>query len=422
MRDIQAGIPSPFILVPIIFGGFLSGAFYLAEGGAIPFTIFQIALIIGLMLFFLSRMVIQNFEFHVYGLEKEYLLFLAVICLSIIYSPERGEAIFSTIRYVVLIVMTYLIYNSIRDEKEFRIICISIIVISFGLSLYNIFQFIINPDVAAFNYINQGEKLIRSRGVERDPNIFASNFFMPIMMLIAFIGEAKNLRKRLLLFLVVSIIILSVLLTYSRSAWVSIFFGTIIIVLYQKKYSFILYSVITFFVVFTLSESVRSVLFTIFERVTDIFAGSEDDSSRFRIMLLKASVFMWLDSYTFGIGHEGFSTVFKQYYPPQETAGVYEPHNEYYAVLAELGTIGFILFFYITWKIIRGGWKTVMATERLKKPNSIILGLFASFIAYVIFFQFLSGMRLHSICTFNIGLLFSYGKLVQIQQKRLILE
>src|SRR5690606_25123706 len=106
------------LLAPVIIGAFLSGIVYLAEGAAIPLTIFQVALILSFVFFGVRVILTRNIEFEVYGLEKYYLLFFALIFFSITYSPEREQALFLVFRMITLFMMTYLIYNLIQDEKE----------------------------------------------------------------------------------------------------------------------------------------------------------------------------------------------------------------------------------------------------------------------------------------------------------------
>ena len=166
------------IIVPIVIGAYLSGMVYLAEGASIPFTVFQITLILGILVFVFKKIADQDFSFSYYGLEIEYLVFLAIIFLSLIYSPEREEGLFNAIRYIVLIGLTYMIYNAVNSIKELRIICYTIIGIAVLIALQNVIEIILNPEIAAFNYVNEGKKIIRSSGAETDPNIFASNFFI----------------------------------------------------------------------------------------------------------------------------------------------------------------------------------------------------------------------------------------------------
>lgn len=399
------------IVLPFLIGALLSGTIYFAEGATIPITLFQAALILGFIFFGIKKFTQFDTSFSVYGLEKEYFLFLAIIFFSLIYSPEREQGIFYALRYIVLIAMTYLIYNSVNTYKELKVICYSMISVSVLIALYNILDIYSNPEVLAFNYVNKGAKLLRSSGAETDPNIFASNYFLPLMILATLIGNSQNKRNKIILFSLFLIIIFSVLFTYSRSSWVSIFFGLLITIFVQRKYSIISYSLIILLLVFVGSDGFRSLFFSIWDRVLDIFAGSSDDSSKFRIILFKTAFLIWLDSYTFGIGYQGFSTAFQKYYSVQQTAGVYEPHNEYYMVLSELGTIGFIVFVWMLWKIIKQGWHTINLDIANNQNFSFSLGIFSSFIAYLIFFQFLGGMHLHSLFMINIGLLFTCSKL-----------
>ncbi|RNC83340.1 MAG: hypothetical protein ED557_11620 [Balneola sp.] len=415
----QVNIASPnkiYIIIPIIIGAYMSGLVYLSEGSAIPLTIFQLALIAGFAVFVFYIFAVKNLEIQFYGLEKEYILFLSIIFFSLIYSPEREQGIFYVIRYMVLIGMTYLIYNCIETAKNLNAAIKVIIGAAFLLALGNIYQFYINPEVAAFNYVNQGARLIRSSGAEADPNILASNFFMPIMLVIVFIGRFKTKRAQLLLFSMVGVMIFSVLLTYSRSSWVALFVGVLLVSLIQRDGRFIILSTVIFLLLFLVSDSIRTIFFSILERLGDVFAGTSDDSSKFRIILFQTAILMWLDTYTFGIGYQGFSTVFKEYHPPQETAWIYEPHNEFYTVLAELGTIGFVVFVYLILKILKRGWNSVMLLKNSGKDYSIQLALFASFICYLVFFQFLGGMQLHSLYMINIGLLFASIKIAHIEE------
>lgn len=407
------------IIAPIIIGAYLSGMVYIAEGASIPFTAFQLMLIVGVLTFVFKKIADRDISFSFYGLEIEYLIFLSIIYFSLIYSPEREEGLFNATRYLVLIGLTYLIYNAINSVKELRKICYVIIGIAVLIALQNIIEVILNPEIAAFNYINDGNKIIRARGAESDPNIFASNLIMPIILLIAFMGEAKTVKGRVGLFFLSGVMIASVLLTYSRSSWVAIFIGAMIVILYQKKYSFLIYSTVVLIVALFGSEAIRNLIFSIGERIVDIFAGTSDDSSKFRLILLETAILIWLDSYTFGIGYQGFSTVFKNYHAPQEVGGVFEPHNEFYAVLAELGLIGFVVFMIILWKILKTGWQSVKSYQSEGKSTAVSLALFASFFAYIIFFQFLGGMQLHSILTINIGLLFCASKFVREKEEQL---
>lgn len=406
-------INGPVLIIPFIIGAYLSGIFYLAENSAIPFTVFQITLILSFLFFFLKMLIQQNFELEVYGLEKWYLLFYLMIFFSIAYTPEREQALFSVVRFTVLLGMTYLIFNSIQSEGELRKICYAIIGVAVVLGVINIVQTYLNPEIAAFNYLNQGKKLIREAGSEADPNVFASNFIMPIMLLVAFFGYTKNRLLKFGLFAMIGILVGVVLLSYSRSSLLAVFLGICVILFYQRKYELIFYGAVAFLLLFISSEYVRTLTYSFGERILEIFSGSKDDSSKFRILLAYASVYMLFDTYFLGVGYQGFSTAFQKYYPPQETQWIYEPHNEFYAVYAELGLIGFTIFMAIIILIFKTAKQSVnrISGDSLLKP--IALAFFASFLSYMVFFQFLGGMLHNSIYWICIALIFVVNKLVK---------
>lgn len=412
MISVKKAFNGVFIIAPIIIGAYLSGIFYLAEGASIPLTVFQIALVIFSVIFVLKKIATKDISFSLYGLEKEYFIFLTIIFFSLIYSVERQQGLFMVTRYIILIGLTYIIYNAIESYNELKILCYVIIGIALIVAIQNLIEIILNPEIATYNYLNQGTKIIRSRGTETDPNIFASNFILPIMLTVSFIGEKKSTKDRMLLFFAVGIMVASVLITYSRSAWLAILTGILIVILYQKNYKIIIYAFFALILIFTASSGVRNIIFSLVERALDIFAGSTEDSSRIRLILFQTAILMWLDSYTFGVGYQSFSTYFKQYYPPQEVIGVYEPHNEFYTVLAELGIIGFLVFIFLIRKILLSGWESIKLYKEKKQSTSIVLALFASYVAYLVFFQFLGGMQYHTILTINIGLLFCARKFV----------
>jgi len=411
MLKTEQFLNSTIIVIPIIVGAILSGAFYLAEGSSIPLTIFQLTLLMSFILFAFKKLIEQDLVIEGYGLEKWYLLFLMLIFLSIIYTPEREQALFYSIRFSVLLIMTYMIYNVIETERELKYICYAIIATSAIVALINLFETYLNPEIIALNYVNQGKNIIRQSGLETDPNVFASNFFIPIMLGVSFFVKEKRTYLKLLIFSIVGILLTAVLLSYSRSAWISVFAGIMFILIKKRKFDFLIYCFAAFLIVFSISDTVQNLALTLFDRLGAIFAGTSDDSSNIRILLAKASVLMLFDSYLMGVGFQGFSSAFQEYYTVQETIGIYEPHNEFYTVYAELGIIGLVIFCTIILKIFRAGRDNLNGKFELIEMESISLGFFGCLISYLIFYQFYGGMLHNSILLIFIGLLFSMGKL-----------
>lgn len=406
MKPITQYLNGYLLVGPLILGAYASGLFYLLEGADIPLTLFQIFLILSVGLFFIKKIIDKNTEIDLLGIESRLLLFLLIISFSLIYSVEREQGLFYFARFFVLLLMTYIIYNSINKENEFKNIIYFIIAIAVIASVFNLIDIYFNPEIAAFNYLNEGKKLMRATGTENDPNVFASNFIFPVLLSFSLFSYYKNAGKKFLTVLIFIVLISTILLTYSRSVWVSLFFGLTFIVFYQKNYKLILYVFLIFLGAFILSESVRSLLFSVLERLFSLLSTSTDDSNSIRLILAKTAMLITYDSYFLGVGFQSFSTYFQYYVPPYLTAGVYEPHNEYYTVLSELGLLGLVVFISLLKKIFSDTKTKYSNMDSNNLIATINLSLTASFICYLIFFLFYGGMLYHVILFITIALMY----------------
>ena len=418
------------LVVPLIFGAYASGLVYLAEQSAIPITLFQLALMTSVSGFLAYKFFQVDAKFEVYGMEKWYILFLGLIFISCIYTPERQQAIFYAIRFTVLLGMTYIVYNILQQINQLQIALLSLVVSAAIVALINLYQIYANPEILAFNYIKQGVRIIRSTGGENDPNVFASNFITPILLCVAWIGYAQKKWLRVLLFGVAGLMFASVILSYSRSAWISIGVGVLVIQFYQRKNPFILYGLIALIMLVALSPTVQNLILSLWDRIIGLFTGGGDDSTKFRVVLASAALTMIADSYLLGVGFQGFSTYFQYLHPPQETQWIFEPHNDFYMVFAELGLLGFLLFVLIMVLIFRQAlgsmklFKQLGDNEREQTSTAentqayffqaTSLGLMASFLSYMVFAQFISGLMLNSIFMILVAIIFSISKFAQL--------
>ena len=234
---------SLLFVAPLIMGAYASGLFYLAEQSVIPITLFQLALVVSIGGFLLLKFLSVDSSIELYGMEKWYALFLGLIFLSCIYTPERQQAVFYAVRFSVLLGMTYLVYNFIQQPEHLRIGVYTFIVSGVVVALINLYQIYANPEILVFNYLKQGVRIIRSTGAENDPNVFASNFFTPILICVAWMGVTTKKWLRLVLFGLAGVMLASVLLSYSRSAWISLFVGIMTIQLFQRKNPILLYGI-----------------------------------------------------------------------------------------------------------------------------------------------------------------------------------
>lgn len=383
-------IESPFLIVVLVALSSLLGAgAHLAQGGLVAYSFFQVSIFFAWIILFLNRVYSNNFNFIKSNLEFELLLFLSLVYFSIIYSPNRFDAIFQSIRMLALISLIYLFLNTVLSQGKIHIILWSICILAFVLaglstinSLFNLEETVMNALLA-----DKGVKY-RATGDIGDPSKFAALFFIPIsFVFVNFLVNKRNLGFRIFNLGLFFIFNLTVVLTYSRSAWVSIIFALLLIIFLFRDFKIIGWLVLGGIISVIFVPNIQYILVVVFERFLDIFAGSQDDSSNARILLGTSAISMFLDSYMLGIGFRGFPAVLPYYVSPIKTIGVVEPHNLYYTILTELGLIGFLLFVWILYKVGSFAYQN-FKKSRTDRERILSATLLSSYTTTLIFYQF----------------------------------
>ncbi len=397
------------ILIPLAsYTGYL---FQLSTTTAIPLNLFQIFLILGFFIFVFHKLIRQEPTIKVIGIEIEFLLFFILISLSLIYSPNRGLGLFYMLRLLVLIFMIYLFVNTIENPYEIRLIFYSLVGISLILGLISIKEAILNPQAVLLSYMSVGKQLVRGTTfiTEDDPNKFAALFFLPISFSVSMVMvRGQILINRIIWVFISSILILSIISTFSRSGWVSIIFALLILTLLFKQYKIILVLIVGMFSVMIFIPMVQIVFINVVQRFVDIFAGSSDVSANIRILLAKGAIEMFFDSYMIGVGFMGFPAVLPKYVSTQKTFGITEPHNILYTVLAELGLVAFLLFLWIIWKVFyTANYNFKQSTTSFEKI--IAVTLLTTFISQLTFFQFYVDGLLDNNLWMTVALIFSFN-------------
>lgn len=377
-------------LVPI--GSYMGYFIQIFKDSPVPFSLFQIFLVLFFMVYIFHKIIRNDFTLTRTNFEAEFLIFFLLISLSLLYSPNRAEGLFYSFRIIVLIIMFYLIVDNIRNFKQIKYILLAVILISTILAILSIREGFLNPERILWDYFSMGRKLISRAMVNQlDPNIFASHFFLPILFLASFIFQREiDFKKRFIGFIFFMIILLGLLSTFSRSAWISVIFGILVLVFFYKQYKILILFVVASLAILIFIPYSRIVLSNIISRFYNIFAGEVDPSTAIRILLGFGAIHMILDSFLLGIGFRGFPEVITRYYSMQELDRVLEPHSVFYAIFAELGLIGFLIYCWIIFKIAYIAYQNFKISS-LPLEKIISSSLFTSFIAYIIFYEFYGG-------------------------------
>jgi len=385
-------LKKPYLWVIIMVAGtFLGNLVHLVEGAAVPITLFQIALAATIISMVIRRLADGDLTVRLLGLEIHFILLLALIYVSLLWSPDPMDGFIEGTRFLISVLFIYLVFNEMKKQNEMIYLLITATVIAVLLGAYALYENLTNVDVAIQNILSEGRKLRgRVTGTSHDPNRFATMFFIPLAFTACVIlADTKKIYKMMAI-LCFAIMSGGLVVTYSRSAWVATIIMIIIIAWHYRNIKLFAYIGLIVALVLVSVPQFSYTLINAAQRFLDITAGTTDDSSRIRLLLGIAAFEMFIDSYFIGVGYRGFVERFTDYYSLQETVNVAEPHNVLYTILAELGLIGIIIYLLIIIKILMIAYWNIQKSEEMNE-KIISITCFSTIIAFLIFYQFYGG-------------------------------
>lgn len=395
-------------LLPIfvIVSAFLGGIAYLDESFILPGTPFQLLFIFALLVFLIKKIKDFDFEIKLTGFELLVSAFLSFIFFSLIYSSNQEAGFFVAFRITVLFILVFYLVNTLKNIKEIGTALIMVTIVATFLAAFSFVQSVLNPDVAAANLLLMGRGIAsRAALSDADPNFFATTFFIPLAFTAAIAHSKVDSKYRLLAVLFFLILMGGVASTYSRSAWVAVFFILICIIAYYRNVKIIALVIILSISVLILKPDLWGTLSGVFSRIADIFSGSSDASSKMRIVLGSVGLRIFAENFILGSGFRSFPIEFDRFNQTFGMGEVNEPHNITYQILAELGIIGFFLFALIIYFIIRMCIKNIKLSGLNNLHQIISITLMASLIGYLFFHQFIPRFFTNTTLYVNIALI-----------------
>lgn len=314
-------------------------------------------------------------------------LYLSYAFISLLYSPNKESGILFIASTSALFVFYLIIINFTEKPQEYLSIIYTLLFGNIIVTLIIIYQ-IINFDpwqIAHVALSETGEKILRASGPFSDPNVAAAYLMIGVLYSVSLLIYLKpKIKISIILFITSIFSLVGIILTFSRTAWVSLAFGLIPIFHFyenRKVKIIIATSIISFLLVFILFTPLGTF---IIERFDSIFDLMGDISIRNRLSMAISGFNMFIDNPLFGVGFRGFPLLYNYYIDPlapQVLLYVKESHTLFITLLAELGIIGFI--FVLIW-FIRVFYDIFYLLKNENNPIlfAIIIGSFANFVSF----------------------------------------
>ncbi len=315
----------------------------------------QWVILIALLASISSGLILENFHTKIKSeLNVPMMVFVGSLLLSMSHAPHMVIGIKSFLYIGVLIASYYLVLLCVNSEKHIKIF-IGLLVISTAV-------------VCLISLGYRGSGRLGSI-VLRNPNSFG-NFLalvIPFCISLFFHGRFDS-RKRLFLSFSLILMFISLVLTFSRSAWVGVFVGILFLSVFRPKVPlvFFLFAII-------------SAIFIVSPINKRIFKDISDPGAQYRIIKAKIAYNKFKENPILGNGLGSF-----HYEAQFSDIWAYRAHstleNNYLLMLAEGGIIEFLAFLYL---IATFGKKAVVLLRRVRDPflHTVLLGSLMSIIA-----------------------------------------
>jgi O-antigen ligase len=280
-------------------------------------------------------------------------IFLGLALVSILLFNEHP--ISATIKLYDLLFIPFCMYWLIRltePSSEYLKIFIGIAFITVlaqcVIGLLSWFA----PEVLPFKW-RTGLEGARTVGTLRNPAVFTSTLLFLSLLLFHYAMHGKSTALRLGLLLTFGLVMYCVFMSFSRGSWVG---GSIILVglMFFYPKAVIRLTIIVFLLVYLLSSSVLAdQVAWAYERATGAAARETAES---RLITNNASFSMIAAKPLFGWGFGNYDRYDRRFQTRVGDVPVRNDmtsHNTYFSIMAEMGLIGFLFYFFpVVWWLL----------------------------------------------------------------------
>lgn len=292
--------------------------------------------------------------------NKSSILIYAFVSIGLISSEYK---LIST-AYALIFILCYYSFqmfnsldiNSIKKINKL-IFAVSIIVFAIGIIQY------LNPGFSIpSKWVDANEYNLSKRIYSTffNPNVFG--YYTSFIILLT--CENLDLKKINFDWAVFVSGVLCLILTFSRTAWISLIISLIVASFFNKKY--LKYAIIILISIYALDTLLG------IGRINPVKAV-EDSSFLYRLEVWKASIEIIKDNFISGIG---FGTLFKHVadYSSVVSTKIEHSHNLYIQVFTETGILGFSIFLLLLFNVLK-----TFRSKLFKDNNKIWISAFAVF-------------------------------------------
>ena len=353
-------------------------------------TVIEMVTLITMTAFLLEKSLTWNWKWIKTPLDKPIIFLLTLSILSAVFSMNRHRSFWATLLLINYVIIFYLIVYTVRTRSDYRHLLWVIISIGAFLSLFGLFKKYIGNPFPWWNYHNIPETAGHLISTYGNRNHLTGYLEMALPLSLGLILTGYRGIRLFLLVVLSALLLLVLMLAFSRGGWVSgslglIFMGFVLMTSQNFNKKRLLIAVIGGGGLLMMTVLSSTPMVERFLTIGEVDKGS----SAGRMKIWSAAAEMIEDYSVLGVGPGNFSTVFTQYLPPAENRHYYA-HNDYIQSVSEVGLAAIVIIVWMIAAIYRRGFK------KLKNESRLVRGITIGALSGI------TALLIHSMFDFNL--------------------
>ncbi len=340
-------------------------------------TMLVLALVlVGFLSVFLRLICDKGFKLRYYPLNKLVLIYAMVYLISTFTSVNVRGSLQGGILTTAFVLFYFVVINSVETRKQLNTLTFCFVCFGVLIAFYGFYQYM-NPSKFSGSWVDKemfsdiGFRVYSTLG---NPNVLGEYLIIIIPFVVAFFFHADKIIKKGFYFIVGCILMLCLILTYSRGCWLGIMLAAMVFLILLDRRFIILIIIGLAFMPLVLPQ-------TIINRFMSI-GNMSDSSTSYRFYIYMGTLSMLKDYWLCGVGPG--TAAFNMVYPSYAYDSILAPHshNLFLQIMCDSGICGelvFLVLIYRAYKSLSIGLKN---TE--KKDKIFIIGAISALSGFLL--------------------------------------
>ena len=278
----------------------------------------------------------------------------------------------------------YIITRLLRDDRDFMVLYLTLLLLAVGISLHGIYQYIAGVPMPA-NWVAQAETAVRTRvySIFGSPNIMGDYMVLFVPMAVGLAYYAKDTRVKILSWLCAVIMCFACLFTMSRGAWVAMAVTIVLfILLVDRRLFWLLLACCACLLLIPFVRTRIGFLFT-----EDFIAANTNGGRGGRWALAMENLYNASPLLGMGLGMFGGAVAMQN--QVIDHLQYFYVDNYYLKILVEMGYVGLGTFILMLLGLLHTGCRALYRTgvrirQQLDRTYCLCAGMFSGLVGVLV--------------------------------------